>query len=386
MHTLLICGLALSLLTPLSMAQPQDVGPPEDTVQQTTDSGLQYSILEEGQPDAAHPKLTDTVHVHYKGWLTNGTVFDTSYKSGEPAEFKIGQVIEGWNEGLALMTVGAKYKFTIPPELAYGENGSPPRIPSNSTLIFVVELLDLKAGPGLPAFQAPDPEKSKEAKPGLLVHEIDAGSGDPAPAASKIRIMHYTCWTVEGEVIESSAMSGSPFKASAERLPIPILKEAFTNMPDEAIWIVRASYTQAFPQRPHPKLEPGSDSIWRLESVSAPEMPTFDDDQWQKTESGLEYVVHADGEGDSPMLGDVVTAEYSGWLTDGSLFDTSKGGDPAKFQLGRVIAGWNEGLQLMKPGGHFTFRIPGGLAYGAQGIPGVIPPDATLVFDVQLIK
>lgn len=116
----------------------------------TTSSGLQYKVMKEGK--GAKPKASDTVKVHYRGTLIDGTEFDSSYKRGEPIEFPLEGVIKGWTEGVQLMTVGSKYQFFIPSELAYGERGSPPAIPGGSTLIFEVELLDIVKGeaPGAP--------------------------------------------------------------------------------------------------------------------------------------------------------------------------------------------------------------------------------------------
>ena len=105
----------------------------------TTKSGLQYEILTEGT--GKQPKATDTVRCHYEGSLINGSVFDSSYKRGEPAEFGLSQVIPGWTEGVQLMKEGAKYRFYIPYLLGYGENGAGNSIPPYSTLIFDVELI-----------------------------------------------------------------------------------------------------------------------------------------------------------------------------------------------------------------------------------------------------
>ena len=106
-----------------------------------TASGLEYVVVAAGS--GAKPAVTDTVKVHYTGKLTNGTVFDSSVQRGTPATFGVGQVIPGWTEGLQLMQEGAKYRFIIPPNLAYGPRGSPPKIGPNETLIFDVELLEV---------------------------------------------------------------------------------------------------------------------------------------------------------------------------------------------------------------------------------------------------
>ncbi|HHB80080.1 MAG TPA: FKBP-type peptidyl-prolyl cis-trans isomerase [Saprospiraceae bacterium] len=105
----------------------------------TTASGLQYEVLTPGT--GKKPSASDKVTVHYKGMLLDGKVFDSSYKRGQPTTFGLGQVIKGWTEGLQLMKEGAKYRFVIPSELAYGARGAGADIPPYSTLIFEVELL-----------------------------------------------------------------------------------------------------------------------------------------------------------------------------------------------------------------------------------------------------
>ncbi|MEY8199095.1 MAG: FKBP-type peptidyl-prolyl cis-trans isomerase [Colwellia sp.] len=109
---------------------------------QVTESGIQYEVLTAGEGEK--PVATDTVKVHYKGTFLNGETFDSSYDRNEPAVFPLNRVIKGWTEGVQLMAVGSKYKFTIPSDLAYGPNGNPPRIPGNSVLQFEIELLEIQ--------------------------------------------------------------------------------------------------------------------------------------------------------------------------------------------------------------------------------------------------
>jgi len=108
----------------------------------TTATGLQYKVVKEGS--GPQPATADTVTVHYRGTLIDGTEFDSSYKRGEPATFPVQGVIKGWTEALQLMKKGSKYQLFIPSNLAYGERAMPPDIAANSTLIFEVELLDVK--------------------------------------------------------------------------------------------------------------------------------------------------------------------------------------------------------------------------------------------------
>ena len=128
--------LILSVLGNIHILQAQ-----VDTI--TTTSGMQYVITEKG--NGQRPQSGDKVVVHYTGKLTDGSVFDSSVEKGKPFSFTLGagQVIKGWDEGIALLQIGDKATFTIPPELGYGKKGSPPVIPRNATLIFDVELIDV---------------------------------------------------------------------------------------------------------------------------------------------------------------------------------------------------------------------------------------------------
>ncbi|MFZ4832603.1 FKBP-type peptidyl-prolyl cis-trans isomerase [Rouxiella sp. Mn2063] len=127
----------------------------------TTKSGLQYQVEKPGT--GAEPKDSDTVVVNYKGTLTDGTEFDNSYTRGEPLSFRLDGVIPGWTEGLKHIKKGGKIKLVIPPALAYGKTGVP-GIPANSTLVFEVELLDIKPAPKADAKDAEKPVDAAAAK------------------------------------------------------------------------------------------------------------------------------------------------------------------------------------------------------------------------------
>ena len=217
----------------------------------TQDLGLKIKHIEEGT--GAAPQKGDYVSVHYVGTLLDGTEFDNSHKRGEPFEFPIGEgrVIKGWDVGIAQLKVGGKARLIVPPEMAYGTQGAGGVIPPNATLVFAVELVDVKAAPK------------------------------------------------------------------------------------------------------------------------------------------IEYIEIEEGSGAKPQRGQKVAVHYVGTLADGTEFDNSLNrGQPIQFQLGvgRVIPGWDQGIALMREGGKATLIIPPELAYGKRGSPGAIPPNATLTFDVELVK
>ncbi len=246
---------------PTEIAAPDDVAaPPADA--EKTSTGLASKVLTKGT-GAEHPSAEDTVLVHYTGWTTDGKMFDSSLNRGQPARFPLNRVIAGWTEGVQLMVQGEKRRFWIPEALAYqGRPGSP-----QGMLVFDVELLDV----------------TKAAKP------------IPAPA-----------------------------------------------------------------------------------DVAAPPKDA------QTTASGLASKVIKKGDAkDHPKGTSTVKVHYSGWTTDGKMFDSSvMRGQPSSFPLNGVIAGWTEGLQLMVPGETRRFWIPEELAY--RGQPG--RPQGMLVFDVELLE
>ena len=229
----------------------------------TTASGLKYEVIKMGTGDK--PNATDKVEVHYHGTLEDGTVFDSSVDRGETISFPLNRVIKGWTEGLQLMPVGSKFKFTIPSELGYGSRDLG-TIPPNSTLIFEVELFNIEKPFIDPDFSLPAEEKT--------------------------------------------------------------------------------------------------------------------------TDSGLRYLDHVIGDGDAVVSGQEAIVHYSGYLADGTKFDSSHDrGQPFTFPLGhgRVIKGWDEGVIGMKKGGKRTLIIPPELGYGERGAGGVIPPNAMLMFEVELV-
>jgi len=187
---------------------PADVAaPPADAAK--TPSGLASKVLTPGT-GKDHPGPADKVKVHYTGWTKAGKVFDSSVGK-EPLEFGVGEVIGGWTEGLQLMVAGEKRRLWIPAALAYGETprGGAPA----GDLVFDVELLDIKAGPKppeVPADVKAPPADAKKTASGLAYKVLTKGKGTKHPAASDRVTVHYSGWTPDGKMFDSSVMRGEP--------------------------------------------------------------------------------------------------------------------------------------------------------------------------------
>lgn len=245
------------------IAAPSDVAAAPSDAQKTA-SGLASKVLKKGT-GKEHPTAEDKVRVHYTGWTKDGTMFDSSEVRKQPASFALNQVIKGWTEGVQLMVVGERRRFWIPGDLAYGETPRRPGAPSGQ-LTFDVELLDIIVPPKAPK---------------------DVAS-PPATA--------------------------------------------------------------------------------------------------QKTASGLVYKILQEGKGPRPDETSRVTVHYTGWTQDGKMFDSSIVRErPATFSVRGVIKGWTEGLQLMNEGAKARFWIPSDLAYGEKPARRGAP-SGQLTFDVELIK
>lgn len=340
-----------------------------------TESGLASKVLQAGTGDKK-PTDADTVTVHYSGWTTDGKMFDSSVSRGEPTSFPLGGVIAGWTEGLQLMVVGEKRRFWIPEGLAYGPvvagSGRP-----GGMLCFDVELLGIK--------QAPKPPADTEKTAGGVAYKITKESAGEKPGSDQVITFHVTAKTMEGDTLQDSHTEPAPPSVPLDKLP-PELGEIFADMKageQRQCWL------------PQPQA-PGGFIVADLELISfkdappapkAPEDVAAAPDDAVKTESGLSSKVLSAGKGEEkPKATDTVKVHYSGWTTDGKMFDSSvTRGEPAEFPLNGVIKGWTEGVQLMVVGEKRRFWIPEGLAYG-PAVPGSGRPGGMLVFDIELLE
>jgi FKBP-type peptidyl-prolyl cis-trans isomerase len=368
----------------------QDPPIPPDTDIQTAKSGLLYSVLEPSQGELL-PKRGDRVLVHFTGWLTDGTMFETT-RGKEPAAIEVGETLWGLNRGLMLMGVGGRYKFTVPPELGSGAGGRPPQIPGNSTLIFEVELLELMP---MPAFRSVSGEQQVTEK-GMRYSVIKPGEGEQLQGGDIVTV-RYALWNISGKLLDCSERNGDHrLKSKVSKLDDlkhPFLKEAIGLMRAGAHYRFEVTPQYAFGGNPPPGIGPKSIAVWELEVEKVmqpwprPNFAQFDESLLEKLPSGLEVAVIKQGEGPKPGVKSRVTANYIGWLVDGSVFDSSYDlGEPATLVVAELIKGLNAGLRKMNAGSIYMFRIPPPLAYGGGGQPPYIGPFATLIFRVELVS
>lgn len=369
----------LLALAPAARSDDKGGAAPAET---TSPTGLKVKVLAAGDAGKS-PKMGDPCTVSYRGWLDDGTEFDASAKHGGPATFQVGNLIAGWNEALQKMTRGARWELTIPPSIGYGAQASGP-IPPNSTLHFELTLHDFWSNAPL------DAAKAKELYAGVK-YEIDVAATGPAPEADDAFELRLTAWDKTGAMLLCTDMNKQTFSGRRGDLALPFLKKAPDVMGPGCSARFEVPNAESFGDKPG---GPQGPTLWelRMGKVAKPmPVPKFEmpaPEKLKKTASGLQYEVIREGpaDGKAPTLASHVTVHYAGWLTDGKCFDNSfQRAFPTGFPLRGVVAGWQEGLQLMKPGSIYKFVIPANLGYGTRGSPPTIPPNADLVFQVELI-
>lgn len=186
---------------------PENVAAPPADAEKSA-SGLASIVLQAGTGQEK-PGLQDTVKVNYTGWTADGNMFDSSVPRNRPASFGVTQVIKGWTEGLQLMTVGEKRRFWIPADLAYGDQPKRPGAPSGQ-LTFDVELLEILKPPPTPEDVKAAPPTAKKTKSGLAYRVLQPGKGTVHPTATSRVQVHYSGWTTDGNMFDSSVVRGTP--------------------------------------------------------------------------------------------------------------------------------------------------------------------------------
>lgn len=378
---------------------------------QKTESGIWYVITAAGEGDK--PDEKSKVKAHYTGTLMDSTKFDSSYDRGQPLDFALGQVIKGWQEAIKMLGKGGKGTFYIPSELAYGERGAGASIPANAVLKFDIELVDFeqiltaaeraeKDQETIKQYLADNNIDAQKLSSGIWYVMTEEGEGNK-PSVNATVTAHYSGRLLDGKKFDSSYDRGQPFTTTLNQVivgwkeAIPTLKKggkgtfyipsglaygergAGANIPANAVLIFDIELVD-FQEALDPKQQAAADAILIQNyldenSINAQEHP-----------SGIWYTISEPGTGGNPAVTSKVKTHYKGMLMDGKVFDSSYDrGQPLEFGLGQVIQGWQIAIPMLQKGGKGTFYIPSGLAYGTRGAGGVIPPNAVLIFEVELL-
>jgi peptidylprolyl isomerase len=357
----------------------------------TTESGLQYVEVVAGE--GAVPQDGDLISMHYIAKLPDDTVLADSYSIGEPSVAIMGreQLLPGWEEGLMLMKAGGKMNLLLPPDLAFGEEGYG-MIPPNSQIIIEVELVSVDAPP-TPVDVAEEDLITTES--GLQYYDIEVGTGPEAVEGNTVSTS-YAIW-VQGEeedlfISESGANSPATFSLGLLDMVFPGWDEGATGMKVGGKRYLVIPADLALGDIGGGDIPPSATLIMEIEMIDVKEpivMTEVDEADYITTESGLKYYDFVEGEGTTPEAGQTVVVHYTGWLEDGTKFDSSLDrGEPFSFPIGTgsVIPGWDEGVATMKVGGKRQLLIPSELGYGENGAGSTIPPGATLIFEVELLE
>ncbi|MDX1663087.1 MAG: FKBP-type peptidyl-prolyl cis-trans isomerase [Candidatus Promineifilaceae bacterium] len=359
----------------------------------TTESGLNIAIVAEGSGEAA--EAGDIVRVHYTGMLEDGTVFDSS-DGRDPFRFMLGQgqVIPGWDEGIAMLQEGAEARLIIPPDLAYGEAGAGAAIPPNATLFFEVELIEvLEGGPQTPT--EVDEDELVTTESGLMYATLEEGEGETPEPGQPVRV-HLTMWTEDGTRISSTLDEGEPaIFPLREGQIFPGMLEGISTMEVGETRQLIIPPDLGFGEEGAGGLPPDTTLIMEVELLEVLEAPPATptevaDDAFESTESGVQYAVLEEGSGGEVVAGQPVTIQFTGWISDDlSIFASSfDRGEPATFVAGagQFIPGAEEAIVGMREGGVRQIIVPAEQAFGAQGIPGLIPPDSDLILEVEVLE
>lgn len=365
---------------PPADAPPPDLkSPPPDA--EKTASGLVSKVLKAGRGDQ-RPRARDSVRVQFTGWKASGDLISSSSKDGGAQTFALSGVVPGWSEGLQLMRVGERRRLWIPNHLYYDRSGRPP-----STVVFDIELLEILEGRArpAPADVAAAPKGATRTESGLAYKVLAPGSSEDKPNAWDRVTLSYAGWTSGGELFDSAEKA--VFDVGAVMPGWTELLQRMTQGERVRAWIPEALADAGRKGRP------AGDVVFDLELLSIerrPEPPRAPADvaaptkDAKKTRSGLAYRLLVRGHGTThPTEGSRVKLHYSGFTTDGELFDSSVlRGAPKTVPLASVIAGWREGLQLMVEGDRMLLWIPEKLAYA--GAPGA--PPGMLVYELELLE
>jgi FKBP-type peptidyl-prolyl cis-trans isomerase len=381
-------GVAANKKTTPQVAPPFDLkNPPADAVK--TPSGLVYKTLTPA-PSGQLPKRNDTVMVRYTGWhQASGETFFTNLDSDAAMPLNLAKTAKGFTEGMQLVHKGEKAMLWVPAAIGYQDGQPPPANPE--TNVYQVEVVDIKEAPAIPTDLAGPPADAQTTKrTGTKFIVVRPGTGkDPAHVADDVTF-HYTVWDPSGRMIETTEMKKQPARSTPYK-QAPAFEEILESMvPGERV----RAWLDASALKEQVKTVVTGPIVLEVEVLQIDKAkgdpPPVPPDvakppaDAKKTAKGVFYKILKAGKGgDKPKATDTVRVHYTGWTTDGRMFDSSViRGEPSEFSLQGVIAGWTDGLQVLSVGDHARFWIPDELAYkGQQG-----RPQGMLVFDIELLE
>ncbi len=383
---------------PAEQSDQLETPPPTD--EPFTELGVYDVLIGDGQE--ATP--ADTVTVHYRGTLREtGEEFDASI-GGEPLTLALARFVQGFSQGVQGMKVGGKRVLHIPYSMAYGEGGSPPVIPPRADLVFEVELMGVRSPQPVPPPEPPKkPELSSEFEgepqdmgDGLIVRDIEVGEGQqPSGVKTGARVAAQ----ILGVVAESGEQFASTYDAGqaaqldlSDPAMLPGLARGFEGMQPGGKRRIEVPAALAFGEQGAPPVIPANaDLVFEVELLSFVN-PRELSTEWiseETRDNGLIVRVVKEGDPDREPLPEeaVVTLHTLGVLEDGTRFESSfDQGEPIRIPLEFIgIEGWRQGILGMQPGETRQIVIPPELAFGEAGNPPVIPPNATLTFEVELV-
>ena len=385
MNKLMIFGL-LVLLASCSILKSDGL---KENKQYVTESGLKYTIYEHNSK-AIKVDSGDVISVHYVGMLDDSTIFDSSYDRKQPLQFEVGvgRVIKGWDQGLTYLNMGDSALFIIPADIAYGER-SMGKIPANSTLHFIVKVVDVK--------KPIKPWKVNEKKRVFLDDSlsyiiVEKGDGEIAKTGDRVKVQ-YSGYFINWKKFDSSYDNDAkPFEVILGRHHvIDGWDKGIVGMNVGEKRRLYIPYMLAYGDNGRMPIPPKTDLIFDVELVNVEviDYPKFDVEGKDTVlmDNGVKYIVAKKTDDKKVNPHDVVSISYIGKFIDGRIFDSSYDrGDSLTFEVAaqKVIKGLDYGMLEMRVGEQVRFIIPYKLAYGEQGREPVIPAKSDLIFDVFL--
>jgi len=353
-------------------------------------SGVKCWDIKVGDGESAKPH--GTVVAHYSAWLEDGTLFDTSVKRPRPSRFDLDTIVPGFAEGIASMKAGGRRRIEVPPEMGYGPRGYSPRVPPDATLIYEVELFEVMQPVDISRPAEPDGVKPVRTATGLTYWDIKTGTGE-SPKPDSIVAVEYSGWLADGKLFHSSLQEGRPETFRLDKV-IPGMTEGILSMKVGGRRRLVVPSELGYGEKGLSGHVPSSSmlifEVELLDVKPAPPKPVQTKVAGIKpvvTPSGLKYWDIKVGDGDTPDSVSTVILHYTGWLEDGTLFDSSvERGQPLRDKTRKMIKGMREAVETMKAGGKRRLEIPHQLGFGEEGLPPDVPPKANLIYEVELLE